>query len=157
MARDSFDLKILDLVQDDAGATADKLAEQVGISASSVQRRLRRLREDGVIAREIAVLDPRKLGRPMSFVVSVQVERETPDRLARFRQWLIAEPHVQQVFYVTGETDYILVVVTPDAESYDSLMARMVGDNPNVKRFTTQVTLNVIKRGLRIPVLGAQE
>ena len=157
MPLDSFDLKILDLVQEDAGATTERLAEQVGISASAVQRRLRRMRDEGIIQRQIAVVDPRRVGRPMSFVVSVQVERETPDRLARFRNWLLAEPLVQQVFYVTGDTDYILIVVAPDSEAYDSLMSRMVGDNPNVKRFTTQVTLNSIKRGLRIPVDAARE
>ena len=72
--------------------------------------------------------------------------------MAHLRKWLSEQEHVQQAFYVTGEADFILVVSVPDTESYDALMARLVSENPNVRRFTTNVALNVVKRGLTIPV-----
>lgn len=152
MALDKLDRELLNVLQEDAGLTADQLAERFPLSSSAIQRRIRRLRDTRVIQRDIAVIDPKRVGRPTTFIVSVIVERETTDRLAAFRRWLNNEPHVQQVFYVTGDTDYLLVVVAPDAEAYDTLMARMVEDNPSVKRFTSQVVMNVIKRGLAIPV-----
>ncbi|KRA20404.1 MULTISPECIES: Lrp/AsnC family transcriptional regulator [unclassified Lysobacter] len=152
MSLDRFDRQLLNLVQDDAGQTAERLAEQVFLSPSAVQRRLRRLREQGVIVRDAAVVDPRKVGRPTFFVVSLQVERERPELLAQLRQWLAAQEHVQQAFYVTGEADFVLIITAPDTETYDALMARLVGDNPNVKRFTTNVALGVVKRGLTIPI-----
>jgi DNA-binding Lrp family transcriptional regulator len=65
---------------------------------------------------------------------------------------LAAEAHVQQVFYVTGEADFILVVTCPDTEAYDTLMSRMMRENPNVRRFKTNVALGVLKRGLAIPI-----
>jgi len=152
MPLDRFDRQLLNLVQEDAGQTAEQLAEQVFLSPSAVQRRLRRLREQGVIVRDAAVVDPRKVGRPTFFVVSLQVERERPELLAQLRQWLAAQEHVQQAFYVTGEADFVLIITAPDTETYDALMARLVGDNPNVKRFTTNVALGVVKRGLTIPI-----
>jgi DNA-binding Lrp family transcriptional regulator len=152
MPLDRFDRQLLNLVQDDAGQTAEQLAEQVCLSPSAVQRRLRRLREQGVIVRDAAVVDPKKVGRPTFFVVSLQVERERPELLAQLRQWLAAQEHVQQAFYVTGEADFVLIITAPDTETYDVLMARLVGDNPNVKRFTTNVALGVVKRGLTIPI-----
>ncbi|SFK68642.1 Lrp/AsnC family transcriptional regulator [Lysobacter sp. cf310] len=152
MSLDRFDRQLLNLVQEDAGQTAERLAEQVFLSPSAVQRRLRRLREQGVIVRDAAVVDPRKVGRPTFFVVSLQVERERPELLAQLRQWLAAQEHVQQAFYVTGEADFVLIITAPDTETYDALMARLVGDNPNVKRFTTNVALGVVKRGLTIPI-----
>jgi len=152
MELDRFDRQLLNLVQQDSGQTAERLAEQVELSPSAIQRRLRRMREEGVIVRESAIVDPRSVGRPTFFVVSVQVERERPDLLAQLRKWLAAEEHVQQAFYVTGEADFILVVTAADTETYDALMSRMVGENPNVKRFTTNVALNVVKRGLTVPV-----
>src|SRR4051812_1291888 len=100
MTLDRFDRKLLNLVQDDSGQTAERLAEQVGLSASAIQRRLKRLREEGVIARDIAVLDPRMAGKPVFFVVSVQVERERPELLTQLRAWIEARPEVQQAFYV---------------------------------------------------------
>lgn len=153
MELDHFDRQLLNLVQEDAAQTTERMAEQVPLSPSAIQRRLRRLREHGVIAREIAVLDARKLGRSTSFVVSLQVERERPELLSELRAWLAAQLHVQQAFYVTGEADFVLIITAPDTETYDALMARLVSENPNVKRFTTNVALSVIKRGLTIPVL----
>jgi DNA-binding Lrp family transcriptional regulator len=152
MELDRFDRLLLNLVQEDAAQTTERMAQQVPLSPSAIQRRLRRLREQGVIAREIAVVEPRKVGRPTSFIVSLQVERDRPELLGELRAWLAAQPHVQQAFYVTGEVDFVVVITTPDTETYDTLMARLMHDNPNVKRFTTHVALGIVKRGLTIPV-----
>jgi Lrp/AsnC family transcriptional regulator, leucine-responsive regulatory protein len=152
MHLDSFDRQLLNLVQEDAGLTADQLAGRVALSSSAIQRRLRRLRDEGVIVRDTAIVDPRKVGRPTFFIVSLKVERERPELLAQLRKWLSAQDHIQQVFYVTGEADFILVITAPDTETYDELMSRLVGENPNVRRFTTNVALSVVKRGLTIPV-----
>lgn len=152
MQLDSYDRQLLRLVQDDIGMSAEQLSEQVPLSASSIQRRLRRLRENGIIEREIAVINPDAMGRPTLFVVSLRIERERPELLAQLRRWLAAQEYVQQAFYVTGESDFVLVVAAPDTESYDALMGRLVSENPNVSRFTTNVALSVVKRGLSIPI-----
>jgi len=152
MELDRFDRQLLNLVQKDAAQTAERLAEQVSLSPSAIQRRLRRMREHGVIARDTAIVDPKKVGGLTMFVVSLQVERDRPESLNPLRAWLAAEEHVQQAFYVTGEADFIIVVAAASAEAYDALMSRLITDNPNVKRFTTYVALNVVKRGLAIPI-----
>lgn len=152
MELDRFDRQLLNLMQEDSGQTADRLAEQVALSPSAIQRRLRRLREHGVIARDAAVVDPSKVGRPTFFIVSLQVERERPEMLAQLRKWLATQDHIQQAFYVTGDADFVLIVTAPDTEAYDALMSRMVAENPNVRRFTTNVALGVVKRGLTIPI-----
>lgn len=152
MELDDFDRRLLNLVQSDAGQTAERLAENVGLSPSAVQRRLRRLRDTGVIVRETAIVDPKCIGNPASFIVALQVERERPEMLNQLRAWLEIQEHVQQAFYVTGEADFMLVVTAPDTEAYDALMVRLMADNLNVKRFTTYVALGIVKRGLAIPV-----
>lgn len=149
---DSFDIQLLNIVQQDASATAEQLAQQVGLSASAVQRRLRKLKEAGVISAHVAVLDLRRIDRNTSYVVSLQVEREHPELMSQLRHWLAAEPQVQQAYYVTGESDFILIVTAPDTEAYDALMSRLMLANPNVKRFTTNVALGVVKRGLAVPL-----
>lgn len=152
MELDRFDRQLLNLVQEDAGQTAERLAEQVFLSPSAIQRRLRRMRENGVIQRDVAVIDPRKVGGPTFFIVSLHVERERPELLTQLRTWLAAQQHIQQAFYVTGETDFVLIVTAPDTETYDALMGRMMSENPNVRKFTTHVALGVLKRGLTVPV-----
>lgn len=152
MDLDRFDRQLLNLVQEDSGQTAERLAEQVELSPSAIQRRLRRLRDEGVIIRDCAIVDPAVVGRPNFFVVALQVERERADLLAQLRKWLAAEPHIQQAFYVTGEADFILVVTCPDTEAYEALMSRMMSANANIRRYTTSVALGVVKRGLTLPV-----
>lgn len=152
MDLDGFDRRLLNLVQSDAGQTAEQLAGSVGLSASAVQRRLKRLREEGVIVRNAAILDLKSVGSPMFFVTSLQIERESPEMIAQLRSWLLAQEQVQQAFLVTGQADFVLVVTAPDAESYEALMARLISDNPNVRCFTTSMALGVIKRSLAVPV-----
>ena len=91
MELDQFDRQLLNILQEDSGQTAEELAKQVPLSASAIQRRLRRLRDEGVITRYAAILDPAKVGRSTLFVVSVQVERERPELLTQFRTWLATE------------------------------------------------------------------
>lgn len=155
MDLDAFDRRLLNLLQEDSQQTAEQLSTLVPLSSSAIQRRLKRLRDHGVIARDIAVVDPRKVGRPTFFTVSLQVERDRPEHLAALRKWLAGEPHVQQAFYVTGEADFILVVTAPDTETYDALMERLITENANVRKFTTHVVLGLVKQGLAIPVAEA--
>ena len=152
MILDRFDRQLLNLVQQDSAQSAEQLAQHVALSVSAIQRRLRRLRETGVIERDTAIVNPRLVGGPTHFVVALQVERERPELLAQLRRWMLGEPNVQQAFYVTGEADFVLIVTAPDTEAYDALMARMVAENANIRRFTTNVALGMVKRGLTIPV-----
>ena len=152
MDLDRFDRQLLNLVQQDSAQTAEQLAEHVGLSPSAIQRRLKRLREQGVIARDAAIVDPRAVGRPTFFVVSLEIERDRPELLAELREWLTKRPEIQQAFYVTGETDFVIVVTARDTEAFDAMMSQLVQENPNVRRFTTNVVLNLIKQGLAIPI-----
>lgn len=152
MNLDRFDRHLLNLVQEDASQTAEQLAAAVPLSVSAIQRRLKRLRETGIIQRDIAVVDPKQVGRPTFFIVALDVERERPELLAQLRRWLANEPMIQQAFYITGRSDFVLIVTAPDVDAYDTLMSRLIAENANVRRFTTNVALGVIKRGLVIPV-----
>ena len=149
---DAFDRKLLEQVQRNADLSADVLGAQVGLSGSAALRRLKRLKADGTIMAKVALVDPAKAGRPTHFIVALEVERERPELMSRLRQWLGSEDQVQQVFYVTGGADFILVITAPDVDSYDALMNRLMADNPNVRRFTTNVALGVSKRGMFVPV-----
>lgn len=152
MELDHFDRQLLNLVQEDASLTADQLSDSVALSVSAIQRRLKRLRASGVIMRETAMVDPKRIGGSTFYVVALRVERERPELLTQLRRWLTDEPHVQQAFYVTGEADFVLIVTAPDTETYDVLMTRMVSENANIRRFTTNVALGLVKRGSAIPV-----
>lgn len=150
MDLDITDRAILAALQDDARTPLDRLAERVGASVATVQRRVKRLRETGVIARESAILDPGALGRPMTFLVMVELERERAHDLDAFRRTLRAEPLVQQAYYVTGEGDFALICLSRDMTEFEDLTRRLFLDQPNVRRFRTSVVMDRTKVGLHV-------
>ena len=149
---DPADRQLLALMQADSGTPINALADAAGISSASVQRRLRRLRERGVITREVAVIDPVAVGLGMSFVVMVELERERIDQLDAFRRKALREPHVQQCYYVTGEADFALVCVTRDMVEFEELTRRLFFGDENVRRFRTSVVMGRTKVGLTLPI-----
>ncbi len=151
VALDKADRVLLDAVQDNCRIGLDVLAERSGLSAPSVQRRLRKLREAGLIQREVAVVSPEKAGYPMSFVVMVELEREALLQLEEFKRRVKAESQVQQCFYVTGEADFILVCTARDMSDFEELTHRLFFDDSNVRRFRTSVVMGRTKTGQRIP------
>jgi Lrp/AsnC family leucine-responsive transcriptional regulator len=81
---DKADIAIINALQKNARVGIEKLAELASLSSASVQRRLKALRESGIILREVAVIDPSKVGQSMSFVVLVELERERRDQIDQF-------------------------------------------------------------------------
>lgn len=152
---DKIDRRILNMLQKDARRPAELIGAEVGLSASAVQRRIVRMREEGIILAEVAVLDPKRVGRGLTMIVDVEVERERPELLASLKQWIVAEPSIQEAWYVTGAGDYVLIVLARDVEDFETLMQRLVADNANVRRFQTRVALSTLKRGMSVPLDSA--
>lgn len=150
---DDFDRHLLTRVQADAHCKAETLAAEIGLSASAVQRRLKRLRERGVIQAEVAVLDPAVMGRGLTLIAGLTIGRDNYAALPRLKAWLAAEPAVQQAWYVTGEADLVAVVLAPDMPAYDALCARLMAEVPQISRITTQVVIEPLKRSLALPVV----
>jgi Lrp/AsnC family leucine-responsive transcriptional regulator len=149
---DQLDTAILACLQEDARTIAETIGSKVGLSAAAVQRRIKRLREAGVIEREVAVLSPQALGLSMTFVVMVEMERENLAVLDAFRRQVLADDCVQQCYYVTGNADFVLIVTCPDMAGFEAFTRRMFFENPNVRHFTTSVAMDRVKVGLNLPL-----
>lgn len=147
---DDKDLEILKLMQRNARLTADSISAEVGLSAPAVQKRLKRLRETGVIESERAVLSPGKLGREMTVIVEVELERENRRYLDEFKQKMRNAPAVQQCYYATGKADFILIVVTSGIKEYEDFTQEYFFDESNVSRFTSSVVMDRVKVSLDV-------
>ena len=149
---DNLDLKLLDLIQVNSRLTADQLSEHVCLSSSACQRRLKRLRKDGVIESEVAIISPTKVGRRLTMIVEVTLERERPDIIDKFKKLMINTPEVQQCYYVTGSVDLIVILTVQDIEDYDHFSKRFFFEDSNIRRFNTLVVTDRIKTGFYVPV-----
>lgn len=149
---DRFDRDILNIVQRNCQLTAETIAEEVGLSTSAVQRRLKRLREEGIIKAEVAVVDHKTTGTPMVFITGMEIDRDNYDALAKFRLWADKQDHIQQVYYVTGAVDLIAIITARDVEHYDDIAAVIMAENPQIRRMHTNVVLRDVKLGLFVPL-----
>ena len=152
MQLDGIDRRILAAVQADCTIGADALATLCGTSPSTALRRLRKLRADGVIKAEVALVDGRKVDRPLLMIVGVRLEREDARLAAEFRRRLQDHPAVMQMYFVTGSADYILHVSARTMEEYDAFIEAELVSDPNVAMTETNVVIRPLKMGLSLPI-----
>ena len=151
---DELDRKILARHQRDTRLGAEAIGAEVGLSTAAVHRRLKRMRDGGVIEAEVAVVNPESVGLPLTCVVNVEVDREGREDLDRFSARIRACAPVQQCFYVTGQSDFILVVSVSDMAAYEAFTRDHLLSDPNIRSFTTHVVLARVKTGLALPIGG---
>ena len=142
---DAFDRRILARYQGDTRTTAEEIGAEIGLSTAAVHRRLKRLRDEGVIAAEVALLDAEALGWPLTCLVAVDVDREGLQEIDRFAARMRACAVVQQCFYVTGQADFMLVVVARDMAAYEAFTREHLLSDANVESFTAHVVLSRVK------------
>lgn len=147
---DDKDLEILTHFQSNTRLTAETLGHEVGLSTPAVQKRLKRLRDTGVIEKEIAVLSPSKLGRSMTVIVQVMLERESRMHLDSFKRRMRSAPAVQQCYYTTGSADFILIVMVEDINEYEAFTQEYFFDESNVNKFVSSIVMDRVKVSLDI-------
>jgi Lrp/AsnC family transcriptional regulator, leucine-responsive regulatory protein len=149
---DALDRRILTALQDDNQVTNLALAERVGLSPPACLKRVRRLREEKVIVKDVALVDPDKVGQSIVAFVGVELDRQREDVLAAFERKIAVEPEVQQCYFVSGETDYLLVVACRDMEAYNAFARRVLANEHNIKRFRTSFNLSRVKYETALPI-----
>lgn len=147
---DDKDLEILKLVQSNTRLTGEAIGDEIGLSPPAVQKRLQKLRELGVIEKEIAVLSAAKLDRKMTVIAQVMLERENRRQLDTFKRTMLKAPAVQQCYYATGEADFILVIIVRDIEEYEQFTQEYFFDESNVSKFTSSIVMDRVKVSLDI-------
>ena len=152
MQLDTIDKKILRVVQKNSNVTHENLASIVGLSASACSRRLTNLRKTGVIKKEVAVLNSKFIGPRVSMLVTVTLEREQLNVINAFKKSCEDTEEITQCYYVTGKTDFILLISMPTMEDYDKFVQKFLFENRNVKRFETHVVMDRVKIQFDVPI-----
>lgn len=149
---DSFDIAILRILQRDNTTPQRVIGEAVNLSAPAVQRRIKRLEQAGVIRANVAVIEPAAVGQAITLFVEVELVSETAQDIDAAKREFTAAEAVQQCYYVTGEPDFILVVVVPSMAAYEALTRNLFFENNNVRKFRTFVAMDRVKVGLTVPL-----
>jgi DNA-binding Lrp family transcriptional regulator len=134
---DATDLALLEQLQTDSSLTNQELAQRVHLSPPTCLRRVKRLRDAGLIEREIAILSPellaRTLGQGLEAVVEVSLDRQGNEEQEAFEQRVITDDAVQQCYRVSPGPDFVLVVHARDMQDYLALAQRLFTSDANVR------------------------
>lgn len=151
---DEVDRKILSLLQEDASLSLDQIAERVGASKTPVWNRIRKLREAGVIRRQVAILDPDALGLEACFFVLIRTSEHDKDWAARFLRALRERPEVVEAHRLAGDIDYILKVQVKNARAYDRFYQSLIGE-VKIHNVTALLSMEEIKATSALPIPDA--
>jgi DNA-binding Lrp family transcriptional regulator len=149
---DALDRRILRQVQDDCSLTATALAARCGTTESTALRRLNRMRREGVIRKEVAIVDGQKVGRGLLLVVSVRLEREDERGHQAFVKRITAHPDVLQFYFVTGSVDYLIILSVASMEDYDRFLQEQLVGDPLIVMSDTNVMIRSLKMSTAIPI-----
>lgn len=122
---DAIDCKILQFLQEDAETSVGDIAHQVGLTTTPCWRRIQRLKESGVIRKNVALLDASKINAAVTVFVSIRTKSHSQAWFENFRATVESIPEVVEFYRMSGVVDYLLRVVVPDITSYDAVYKKL--------------------------------
>lgn len=147
---DNTDKAILNLLQDDATLPLKAVAEHVHVSIATAQRRIQALIDGGVITRQVAIVDPNKVGYGLTAVVMIEMARSNNSMQHRFERLMNAQPQVMSCYEVSGDADFMLMVNAKNMNDYHQFTRSLLTYENNVRHFKSQFVMNFTKSGTKI-------
>lgn len=149
---DALDTALLDLLQRDASLPVRALADQVGTSPATCQRRIAQMRESGVLQKQVAIVDRQLVGRPLTVFVSVELDKQNAALLKQFEQRMAALEDVMACYEIAGEFDFLLIVNAESMDQYHAFTREVFSSNNNVRNFKSMFAMNCSKFETRVPL-----
>ena len=151
---DTFELKILRALQDDARLTNQELAQIAGLSASQCSRRRMRLEEQKVISGYRAKLDSDALGFGVIAFIQITLATHSPDNAKKFRALINRVDDIQEAYSLTGDSDYVLKAVLRDLKSLSDIVNDVLMPHPSVAHVRSSIVLDRLKESGKLPLRG---
>lgn len=150
---DRTDLRILDELQKDGAISNLDLAEKIGLSPSPCSRRVKALQDSGIIQKTVAVLDQKALGLDLMAMISISMDRHTPERFENFETLVAGFPEVLECFLITGSSaDYLLKVIVKDMEGYQQFLLGKLTRIEGVTGVHSSFVMRKVVDSLRVPL-----
>jgi Lrp/AsnC family transcriptional regulator len=152
MSLDSFDRKILMLLQENSSLPMSEVGERVGLSQSQAWRRVEKLEKDCVIVARVAVLDRTKLGLGVQMFTQVKLNKHSERAGEKFKAAVEQYPEVVEVHTILGNVDFLLRIVTVDLNAYSKLLSDRLSSLPMVQEVHTLISLSTEPGGRGLPM-----
>jgi len=148
---DEIDKKILHELVKDGRSSVEAVAEKVGLSATPVRRRIRRLEQDGIVRAYRADIDLEKCGLELALYVFIKLQSRDRKSIAEFERLITSLKEVQSCDLVTGPFDYILTVRSPSMKAYNDYLRSVLAELPGIFGIETSVVIGQVKQPMAVP------
>lgn len=149
---DKKDKALLGFLQSDARITSTELAKRVNLSPPGLQKRVRKLEQQGVIEGYRTLLNREALGFDMLCFVQVTLQRHQPDAIQRFRKQVQSMPEVMECFHLTGEYDYLLKIIVRNRKHLEHFLVNKLTPLSGMDKIRTSLVLSEIKATTAVPL-----
>ena len=142
---DTIDQHILNILQDDSTIAVKDIAEKVGLSFTPTYERIKSMKNNGVIAKYVAILDAEKSGFEIMAYCNITLKEQSQAKLNEFESKLINQPKVLEVVSLSGTYDYMIKVVAKNIKDYNKFMTDVIANIPNIGQYHSHIVLSVVK------------
>lgn len=149
---DATDTKILRILQDLPGLSVQELADRVSLSHTPCWRRIKKLEASGAIRERATILDPDVLGFSITVYAHIRLKQHDEDTLEAFEQATLDCPQIVECFSMSGESDYVLRVVTGSVAQYETFLKKVLLHLPGVAAVNSSFALKCVKLTTRLPI-----
>ena len=149
---DSIDRAILRLIQPDAALSLAAIAEAVGLTPTPCWKRIRRMETAGIITGRATLLDPARVGLPLTVFVALEIGDPSAAWIEAFGRAVEGMPEVLECWRMGGDIDYLLRVAVADMPAYDAFYRRLTATVPGLRNVTSRFAMERVKAGTALPV-----
>ncbi|MCY4428438.1 MAG: Lrp/AsnC family transcriptional regulator [Halieaceae bacterium] len=150
----SLDIEILDLLQQDASLTSQQIAERINLSQSPCWRRIQRLREEGLIERQVALLNREKLGMEVVVFTTINLANQGRKYLEAFEEQVKNFPEVLECYTMAGSWDYMLKIVARDIRHYERFIREQLTSLELIGEIHSHIAVTEIKNSTQLPLVS---
>ncbi|MGA1634858.1 MAG: Lrp/AsnC family transcriptional regulator [Gemmobacter sp.] len=152
LALDAIDRRLLSVLQRSGRITNAELAEAVNLSASACHRRVQRLESEGIIARYVAILDARRMGRPTTVFVEITLQSQADEVLEAFERAVARVPDLLECHLTAGTADYLLKILARDTDDFARIHRQYLTRLPGVAQMHSSFALRTVVQTTAIEV-----
>ena len=149
---DKINRRILSILQKNSSITNSDLAKTIGLAPATTLERVKKLEVAGVIKGYVALVDQKKIGKPITAFVEISMTNHSATAIKEFSKEITAIPEVLECHHLAGDKDFLLKVITEDIETYRKFALNKLASIPEIGNVCTLFTLDTIKDSTGIPV-----
>jgi Lrp/AsnC family transcriptional regulator len=149
---DRLDRELLKLLQTESEITASEIGERIGMSQSTCWRRIQRLRDEGLIQKQLVTLDRKKAGLNAMIFAQVKLSSQGRSNLAEFSDAIQSFPEVLDCYVLMGNVDFLLRIVAADIDAYEKFFFDKLSTLSGVQEITSSIALSEIKHTTALPL-----